>query len=387
MEDGSFWQLGDVNDADLQARLSRLLIIGYRTEARIVAHLAEVEERRLHLRGGSSSMFDYCVGRLGLSNGEAFQRLTAARLARQFPVIFSLLERRDLHMSGLCLLRDYLTPENHSTLLEEASHKTKWQIQELLARRFPRADVATTIRKLPQAHSAPLEPSALTPPTQASESSSAARTVGAPMSAAPSEASSRATVAGADDSNTLRLRTSPHPGSRIEPTSADRYRLQLTMSASMREKLELARALLSHSVPSGDLAEILERALDELLATTKKQRFAQTKLPRRAKPEDSDIPPKASVVRQRNPMRREHVPNSTRREVVARDGLRCTFVSEDGRRCTASSFLQIHHERPWAKGGESTVNNLRLLCATHNRFLAEQDFGRALVDERREGRG
>ncbi|HEY5372373.1 MAG TPA: hypothetical protein VIK01_01745, partial [Polyangiaceae bacterium] len=85
MKDGDFWQLGDVTDAELQARLSQLLVNGCRTEARIVAHLAEVEERRLHLRGGSSSMFDYCVGRLGLSNGEAFQRLTVARLARRFP--------------------------------------------------------------------------------------------------------------------------------------------------------------------------------------------------------------------------------------------------------------------------------------------------------------
>jgi hypothetical protein len=60
---------------------------------------------------------------------------------------------------------------------------------------------------------------------------------------------------------------------RLEPLSEARYRLQLNVTASMREKLELARALLSHSIPSGDLAELLERAVDELLAKTKRQRF------------------------------------------------------------------------------------------------------------------
>jgi 5-methylcytosine-specific restriction endonuclease McrA len=72
---------------------------------------------------------------------------------------------------------------------------------------------------------------------------------------------------------------------------------------------------------------------------------------------------------------REHILNAIRREVVARDGFRCTFVGEDGCRCTASSFLQIHHEQPWANGGESSVGNLRLLCVAHNRLLAERDFG------------
>src|SRR5450432_2626146 len=149
MKDGDFWRLGNVSDAELRAQLSQLLVNSYRTEARIVAHLAEVEERGLHLRGGSSSMFDYCVQRLGLSNGEAFQRLTVARLARQFPVIFAVLDRREVHMSGLCLLRDYLTSENHLELLAGACHKTKFQILEMLASRFPRPDVASTIRKLP----------------------------------------------------------------------------------------------------------------------------------------------------------------------------------------------------------------------------------------------
>jgi len=256
MKDAEFWHLGDVTDAELQARLSQLLVNGCRTEARIVAHLAEVEERRLHLRGGSSSMFDYCVLRLGLSNGEAFQRLTVARLARQFPVIFDLIERREVHMSGLCLLRDYLTAENHIELLAGASHKTKFQIMEMLARRFPRPDVASTIRKLPSTPAARMDAA----PARAADQSA----IPTPMPAEP--------VAAAKE---VRLEA-PRPKQSLEPLSEARYRLQLNVTASMREKLELARALLSHSVPSGDFAELLERALDELLAKTQKQRFAQT---------------------------------------------------------------------------------------------------------------
>jgi len=153
METGVFWDLEHVSDTQLRSGLSSLLASDYRTEARIIAHIAEVEERKLHVKDGSPSLFDYCVRRLGLSESEAFHRLTAARIARRFPIVFSLIEQRQIHLTAVCLLRDYLTPENHRELLAEASNKTKLQVQELLARRFPaagrgvvRAQVAVTRR-------------------------------------------------------------------------------------------------------------------------------------------------------------------------------------------------------------------------------------------------
>jgi hypothetical protein len=123
MDSGAFWELANVADRDLEVELARLLANNSRTEARIIAHLAAVEERRLHLEAGSSSLFDYCCRRLGLSENEAFHRITAARLARRFTAIFGLVERRALHLTAVCLLRDYLTPENHRELLDEASGK------------------------------------------------------------------------------------------------------------------------------------------------------------------------------------------------------------------------------------------------------------------------
>ena len=80
-----------VSDLGLQRELALLLTGGYRTEARIVAHLAEVERRRLYLKEGFSALFKYCVRGLGLSENEAFHRMTAAhdfpaqvRVARGF---------------------------------------------------------------------------------------------------------------------------------------------------------------------------------------------------------------------------------------------------------------------------------------------------------------
>ena len=139
-----------VSDAGLQRDLAQLLAGGCRTEARIVAHLAEVERRSLFLKEGFSALFKYCVRRLGLSENEAFHRMTAARIAGSYPVVFGMIELRKIHLSGLCLLRDFLTRENHLELLEAASGKTKKQVLELLAARFPGRKVADSVRRRPR---------------------------------------------------------------------------------------------------------------------------------------------------------------------------------------------------------------------------------------------
>ncbi len=367
MNGREFWALRDVSDDVLQASLQGLLGAGARLEARVVAHLAEVEARRLHLRLGCSSLYDYCRKRLALSDYEAFVRIAAARVARQFPVVFGMLDRRELHLTAICEVREFLTPDNHRDLLGEVSSKTKLQIREVLARRFPRADLPTSMKKLPA----------------------------------------------------------------LDPLSPGRYRLLLTLNATQKAKLERARELLSHSNPSGDLAEVLERALDVLITRLEKRQFGellsvaasskpssngsskvqrskvqpgkdehskdqpgkarpskiqpshgQPSKPRSSNPQPG-TPPAETAASNRHGQRkpRKHLCHAVRRELLDRDGASCTFTAPDGNRCGARAFLQFHHRQAWARGGADTADNLTLLCRAHNRLLAERDFGRAHIEK------
>ncbi len=130
----------------------------------------------------------------------------------------------------------------------------------------------------------------------------------------------------------------------------------------MKEKLELARDLMSHSSPSGDLTIVLERAVDLLIAELQKKKLGRT-----------DRPQKEA------PAKKPHVTRAARRKVVARDGFRCSFVAADGRRCDAVAFLEFDHEHPKAFGGGSKPENLRLLCRAHNRWAAEQVYGKTHI--------
>ena len=75
--------------------------------------------------------------------------------------------------------------------------------------------------------------------------------------------------------------------------------------------------------------------------------------------------------------RGRYVPRGVRRQVVARDGARCSFLAEDGRRCEETGFLELDHVVPVARGGGASVEGVRILCRAHNQYEAERILGRA----------
>src|SRR6188768_2058331 len=92
-------RVGALSDADLLSGLHGLLRACRQTTAQIIAHLGEVEARRLHLLAGHGSMFAYCVSRLGMSEDEACRRIDVARLARRFPLLLERLAGDQLSLS------------------------------------------------------------------------------------------------------------------------------------------------------------------------------------------------------------------------------------------------------------------------------------------------
>jgi len=99
------FHLTRLSDARLVAELERLLRSTRVLSAELVAHLAEVEERRLHLKAGVSSLFMYCVGRHGMSEDEACRRIEVTRLGRRFPAILDMLTSGQLSMTVASLLK------------------------------------------------------------------------------------------------------------------------------------------------------------------------------------------------------------------------------------------------------------------------------------------
>ena len=142
--------LAHFSDDELLRRLADILAQSRRSESDLVAHIGEVDARRLFAREASPSMFVYCTERLHLSEAEAYLRIAAARAAREHPVLLAMLADGRLHLSGIAKLAPHLTLENRDVLLVRATHRSKRQIEELVAELAPRPDVPAVMRRLPE---------------------------------------------------------------------------------------------------------------------------------------------------------------------------------------------------------------------------------------------
>ena len=376
--------LHSISDDELLRSLGELVSQSRRVEADLVAHIGEAEKRRLYAREASPSMFVYCTERLHLSESEAYRRITVARAARKHEVLLAMLRDGRLHLTGIAMLAPLLTRENRDAVLARATHRSKRQIEELVAELSPRPDAPAVMRKLPDSRRARLG-AALR--GQHSAGSAASELVPERVSAAPGLAPDRV-----GDHRPEAAGTPPGTGASwlpapfgaalapppsvsrpaiVEPLAPARYKVQFTASAELREKLERLAALMRSDVPDGDLAAIIERAVTEKLERLEARRFAQTASPRKGLG-DTDTSPAS-----------RHVPAAVRRAVRERDGDRCRYVDEQGRRCSARDRLEFHHRHPFGMGGDHRPENLSLLCPTHNRYLAERDYGHATIQQHR----
>jgi hypothetical protein len=308
--------VAQLSDTELVAQVRHLAEREREATASLIAHLAELDERRLYLAEGCSSLFTYCTQILHLSEHAAYGRIEAARAVRRFPVLLEMLGDGSANLSTVGLLAPHLTSENHKDILDMARHKSKRAVEELVARLRPQPPVPASVRRLPTASHTPTTPLALMPPR------------------------ARPAV--------------------VAPLAPQRYKVQFTASAETYEKLRLAQALLRHQIPDGDPAAIFDRALTALLQDLTRKKFAAAGRPR----ESRGTAPGS-----------RHIPAEVKRAVWLRDAGRCAFISDTDRRCTEQGFLEFHHVTPHAAGGEPTAENIQLRCRAHNGYEAELYFG------------
>jgi 5-methylcytosine-specific restriction endonuclease McrA len=362
--------LNNLTDRDLIAEVKRLAQVERESTAALIASLAEMDARRLYLGEGCSSLFVYCTQVLHLSEHAAYGRIEAARAIRRFPIILERLERGELTLTAVSLLRPHLTDANCGELLEAASHKSKREVERLVAEIAPHPDAPAIVRKLPAR-----VPSTAERSTQGAvaEVTATASTVRDPVRPASVDDSSPAPAAASEFAlDATASRAAPAAASvpsrracpLVTPVAPERYKVQFTIDQKTHDKLRRAQDLLRHVVPNGDPAEILDRALTLLIEQLEKAKIASATRAGRQRP----LAPES-----------RRVPAAVRRIVWARDEGRCAFVGGEGR-CRETAFLEFHHVTPYARGGKATADQIQLRCRAHNQYEAVEAFGpRALM--------
>ncbi len=408
----------------------------------LVALIAEMDKRKLYARESAPSMFAWCRDVLHLSEAEAFLRIRAARASRRYPAILEMLANGRLHLTAVAKLAPHLNKQNAVWLLQRASNRSKGQLAALVAEIAPQPDVLPTVRRLPapalraaataarDIGSGYLEDANgdgasmlgalpfMTMTTRVDDSdelcpggvrgmgvgatgpnktqSDAARSAAIAAHGADSAAASAPLAVageGTDAASPTRdeARSFNARSASVQALSPGRFKVQFTADEGLRAKLERIQALM----PGIDLASIIDAAVSEKLQRIEARRFGTSRRKPTAQTvmsparHDGGRPPQPhfAAVSVDGPQRSRHIPAAVRRAVHARDGGQCRFVNRNGVRCRAREQLEFHHRHPFAMGGANSIDNIRLMCRTHNAYLAEADYGTKAMGKYRSREG
>ncbi|MEK7790318.1 MAG: HNH endonuclease [Deltaproteobacteria bacterium] len=323
--------LKKIKDSELLTRFSQIVQKEREATATVVFYLSEIARRKLYLEEAYSSLFSYVTQKFHYSEGAAYRRIQAAKVSQIYPEILGLLSNGKVSLITLSLIEPHLTKENAQGWVQKIIGKSKREVEfmlsELSLRKENHRDV---IRRLPIFRAEIKEQMGLEKPTP---EMSVERQEPAPLKA-PGSFSCLSEMASESKTAQKYTATGGNGG------ETRKIKIEFVAKEEMAKKIERARYQPDKSQP------------------------------------DKSQPDKSQIEEQRKPMTR-YIPQKVRRIVFKRDQGECSYESANGKRCGERNFIQMDHLRPFALGGESTEENLRILCAKHNQWRAERTFGKS----------
>jgi hypothetical protein len=355
-------QLKKLTDEQLDNRVKTLAEKEREMIFEIILTVKEVYRRRLYLTLGKPSLFAYLSEEGKFTQGSAQRYIDAARLVTVAPELEPKLESGELTLS-------------HVTLIQKASRQKE---------------------------------------------SDTGERVSAEIKLALGEKIAKTTVKEAKLIIAKELNMKIKEDTKLEPQADETYRLEVTLTKAQQEKLERTQELLSHIVPSGDIAKLLEYLTDKEIAqrTPKPPRGAKAskgKQSRQHKPKSNNEivhdEAKAENVKGEEPIQPQvqnqyastatvavnsnthpkpsntapatavsvqkytPIPKKTRDEVLARDKC-CQYRARPGfPQCGSRWQLEPDHIKPRWAGGTNDPANLQALCKNHNLHRYRQQAG------------
>ena len=357
---------------ELRKGALRLVRVTRKHTAELIAHLAEISERKAFLPE-HSSLWAYCVEGLGLSEGSVSMRIQVARVCRRFPSLLDSLSSSRMSLTVAAKLAPRLTEENADELITTCEGMTRSQVERHLAALSPKAELSSGVRK------------------QKARDEKNGKNGKNGKNEEKTGGSSQVPI------------DTPSELARVEPASRETFNVRFSVSREFIEKVERLAEVLGVHHPKGNLEQLfdtaLEMALDKKDPKRKLERRRKREARRTKKQDDLETKPrpdelcveKGTARTKKDAARvaplpghfgmsgkRPHLPSELRELVLERADYRCEFKAGNAR-CRERTSLQIDHVIPDALGGPTSLENLRCLCSAHNLWAAEVAFGRAFI--------
>ena len=304
--------VGALSDRALLRAISTLVRHERHLQGAVIDHLSEIEARRLYLRRGCSSLFDYAVRELGYSDAAAGRRIGAVRLCADQPDARERLREGSLTLSAAAELQwAFDRQRRRGSIAGTASTAPAGTVEpraDALASSPAEAAAADSAPAAGVVGSAPAEvASADDPVADAAPAATPSNSEPAPPLVLDAAGRQKLVEAAAGKSarqvRRMLADLDPElavPADRMRPLGDSRYELKAVIDADCQQGLEQLRNLLSHVDPRMTLGQIVGRVVQEAL-----DRHDPSRPPRRARtgnrPAERDAKPASASKEQAAP--------------------------------------------------------------------------------------
>lgn len=303
----------NISNQMLLETIQKLVLEERKLNLDILHHLKEIELRKLHLELGFSSLFEYTVQKLGYSEDAAYRRISAMRLIKSLPQIEEKIASGSISLTSACKIQSFFRQEEKQSKNEQITPKLSTPDQKL-----------NWIESLQNKSTREVE------------------------------------------KEILKLNPVAIPHEKVRTLSECKTEIKIVIDEELKTQLDQLKYLISHQNSNMTYQELLKylvkMGLDKLSPIRK-----VTKSPCAPKVE-TQAPLKKKISR--------YIPSTIKHEVYLRDQGCCSFRNQQThQKCKSKYLLQYDHIQPMAFGGETTANNLRLLCANHHNLVTKKVFG------------
>jgi hypothetical protein len=407
--------LKGISNKALLSGIRRLSETERKTVLSILEHLIEIDRRGLYLPLGFSSLYEFCLGHLGYSEGTAVRRVNLARCIRDFPQSYRLLASGRISMSNVVKISKVIDAGNADALLSEIEGLSAREVDLIVSRHRPKSAIRDRVTPVYVKRMIEVTDDDSGPGNRFKQNTLPA---GGRFSTINVDGKYPDTSTGRGDScsdsgngNESGEGPAASPVTGGGPLAAQafvleqRFEVKFGVDPAFLKKVARIRSLLSskhHRHP--ELEELFSILMDEYIErhspegrirrkTQREQRkaekeIAEKKAGKTARTDKAAGDPKdrktTAKVTAGGPQKIEgsrHIPRKVRDKVYARDKGCCSYRSQEGRKCGSTHDLQIDHIVPFARGGDSSPENLRLLCGKHNRLEAERAYGKKHMEQ------
>ncbi len=324
-------------DLKIEALHKKALVIAqsfHKSESDLIDILQEIDESKVFVHLGFSSLFDYAVKALKLSEANASNFITVARKSKIVPELKEAIRAQEITVSKARKITPVLTPENSAHWLDLAKNLPRPKLEREVARILPQS---LTPEKAKYVSENRLE-----------------------LKMGISEALMKK-LKRAQDLESQKNKKSATLEDVLEATLS--YYLDRTDPLE-KARRSLNRASAGVSGESKNLGENLAANTGNT-ANTAALKFSILTLPDEHTGRRQPLNAPASV--HGHTSHRQPITAQLKHQIQLRDNGQCTHRTSTGERCDQKRWLDIHHLMPVSKGGKNEFHNLRLLCHAHHR--------------------